>query len=392
MHTGDGNFKMMAKTFYGFEPLLAKELHALGAQKVTQGNRIVTFWGDLGFLYKANLCLRTALKILVPIHQQKVNDYDSLYTLFNNFSWEDYLTVDQTFALESVVFGTTFTHSQYALQRAKDGLVDRFQKQFGKRPDVSKNHPDLKISVHIQGDVCTLSLDSSGASLHHRGYRTATNKAPINEVLAAGLIALSGWTGKTDFLDPMCGSGTLVIEAALMAAQIPANWHRKKFGFQTWSNWDAALFETIRNAQWAKHRSPTIQIIGSDKAPSAIEKAIQNAENAEVTQWVSFEQIDFFQRKMSTVEGLHILTNPPYGERLDGNINALYQSIGDTFKQSFTKADAWLISSNFEAMKCIGLRPSRKIKLFNGKLESRLLYFPIYSGTKRIHKLENKKP
>lgn len=388
---GNKNFKMLAKTFYGFEPLLAEELQALGAQKITQGNRSVTFWGDLGFLYKANLCLRMALKILVPIQQQKVKDYDALYTLFNHFTWEDYMGVDQTFAIESVVFGNVFKHSQYCIQRAKDGLVDRFQKQFNMRPNVSKNNPDLKINIHIQGDLCTLSLDSSGASLHHRGYRTATNKAPINEVLAAGLIALSGWKGETDLLDPMCGSGTLVIEAALMAAQIPANWNRKKFGFQTWSNWDTTLFQTIKEAQWAKHRPPKIQITGSDKAPSAIEKAIQNATNAGVSDWVTLEKMDFFQRKTSTVEGIHILTNPPYGERLNGNINALYQSIGDTFKQSFSKADAWLISSNFEAIKHIGLRPSRKIKLYNGKLESRLLYFPIYSGTKRIHKIENKK-
>lgn len=391
MYIGEGNFKMLAKTFYGFEPLLSEELQALGAQKVTQGNRIVTFWGDLGFLYKANLCLRTALKILVPILQQKVQDYDALHALFYHFSWEDYLNVDQTFAIESVVFGNTFKHSQYTLQRAKDGLVDRFQKEFGKRPNVSKNHPDLKINIHIQDNLCTLSLDSSGASLHHRGYRTATNKAPINEVLAAGLITLSGWKGQTDFLDPMCGSGTLVIEAALMAAHIPANWNRKKFGFQTWPNWDAALFETIKNAQWAKHRIPNIQIAGSDKAPSAIEKAIQNAANAGVSEWVTWERMDFFQREKVADEGIHILTNPPYGERLDGNINALYQSIGDTFKQSFTRAEAWLISSNFEAMKHIGLRPSRKIKLFNGKLESRLLYFPIYSGTKRTHKIEKNK-
>ena len=391
MHLENGNFKMLAKTFYGFEPLLAEELKVLGAQKVSQSNRMVSFWGDLGFLYKANLCLRTALKILVPIQQQRVQDYDALYALFYHFSWEDYVDVHQTFAIESVVFGNTFTHSQYALQRAKDGLVDRFQKQFGKRPNVSKNHPDLKINIHIQGDLCTLSLDSSGASLHHRGYRTATNKAPINEVLAAGLIALSGWNGASDFLDPMCGSGTLVIEAALIAAQIPANWNRKKFGFQTWSNWDKALFETIKKAQWAKHSIPNIQITGSDKAPSAIEKANQNAINAGISEWVTFQKVDFFQREIDTVEGLHILTNPPYGERLDGNINALYQSIGDTFKQSFTKAEAWLISSNFEAMKHIGLRPSRKIRLFNGKLESRLLYFPIYSGTKRTHKLKNNK-
>ena len=212
--------------------------------------------------------------------------------------------------------------------------------------------------------------------------------APINEVLAAGIIKLSNWEGSTDFLDPMCGSGTFVIEAALMAANLPANLNRKKYAFQSWSNWDQTLFDTIKEGQLAKFRKPNIKIMGADKAPSAIEKAVSNAENAGVAEWVSFEKINFFHQKKYT-EMIHILTNPPYGERLEGNINALYQSIGDTFKQSFLQANAWIISSNFEALKYIGLRPSRKIKLFNGKLESRLLYFPIYEGTKRIHKLKN---
>ena len=388
MRIVQSNFKMLAKTFYGFEELLEQELRALGAQKISKANRMVSFWGDLGFLYKANLCLRTALKILVPLHQDIVKDYDELYDLFNQYPWEDYLNVDQTFAIDSVVFGNRFTHGQYALQRDKDGIVDRFQNKNGKRPNVSKNHPDLKINIHIQGDQCTFSIDSSGTSLHHRGYRTATNMAPINEVLAAGIIKLSNWEGRTNFLDPMCGSGTFVIEAALMAANLPANLKRKKYAFQSWSNWNQTLFETIKEGQLAKFRKPNIKIMGADKAPSAIKKALSNAENAGVAEWVSFEKINFFHQKKYT-EMIHILTNPPYGERLEGNINALYQSIGDTFKQSFLKANAWIISSNFEALKHIGLRSSIKIKLFNGKLESRLLYFPIYEGTKRIHKFKN---
>ena len=388
MRIVESNFKMLAKTLYGFEELLEQELRSLGAQKISKANRMVSFWGDLGFLYKANLCLRTALKILVPLHQDIVKDYDELYDLFNQYPWEDYLNVDQTFAIDSVVFGNRFTHDQYTLQRAKDAIVDRFQNKIGKRPNVSKNHPDLKINIHIQGDQCTFSIDSSGTSLHHRGYRTATNMAPINEVLAAGIIKLSNWEGRTNFLDPMCGSGTFVIEAALMAANLPANLNRKKYAFQSWSNWDQTLFDTIKEGQLAKFRKPNIKIMGADKAPSAIEKAVSNAENAGVAEWVSFEKINFFHQKKYT-EMIHILTNPPYGERLEGNINAFYQSIGDTFKQSFLQANAWIISSNFEALKHIGLRSSRKIKLFNGKLESRLLYFPIYEGTKRIHKLKN---
>ena len=264
------NFKMVAKTFYGFEAILAKELLQLGAQNIKPGNRMVSFVGDLGFLYKANLCLRTALKILKPIHSARVENEEALYQLFYDFQWEDYLDVDSKFAIDSVVNGTLFTHSQFASQKAKDGLVDRFRDRSNERPSVDLNRPDLRINIHIQEDFCTISLDSSGASLHHRGYRTATNMAPLNEVLAAGLIQLSGWKGNTDFLDPMCGSGTLVIEAALFACNIPANINRKVFAFEKWIDWDADLFEKIQESQLKKIKNPGIKIKGSDKAPSAI--------------------------------------------------------------------------------------------------------------------------
>ena len=382
------NFEMVAKTFYGFEELLAKELSQLGAQKIKLGNRMVSFVGDLGFLYKANLCLRTALKILKPIHTARVQDEDALYKLFYEFPWEDYLYVDSKFIIDSVVHGTLFTHSQYASQKAKDGLVDQFRDKYKERPSVDLNRPDLRINLHIQQDLCTLSLDSSGASLHHRGYRTATNIAPLNEVLAAGLIQLSGWKGDSDFLDPMCGSGTLVIEAAMYACNIPANINRKQFAFEKWTDWDADLFEKIQESQLKIIKNPAIEIKGSDKAPSAIEKARVNVENANLSAFITLEKKDFFQIEKETAGPLLLLTNPPYGERLDGDINALYQGIGDAFKQSFPNTHAWLISSNSEALKCVGLRPSRKIKLFNGKLESRLMYYPIYEGTKRVHKLK----
>ena len=382
------NFKMVAKTFFGFEEILAKELLQLGAQQIKPGNRMVSFVGDLGFLYKANLCLRTALKILKPIHTARVQDEDALYQLFYNFPWEDFLDVDSKFVIDSVVHGTLFTHSQFASQKAKDGLVDQFRDRYNERPSVDLNRPDLRINLHIQEDFCTVSLDSSGASLHHRGYRTATNIAPLNEVLAAGLIQLSGWKGNTDFLDPMCGSGTIVIEAAMFASNIPANINRKQFAFEKWTDWDADLFEKIQESQLKRIKNPGIQIKGSDKAPSAIEKATINVENANLSEFITLEKKDFFQIDKETSGPLHLLTNPPYGERLDGDMNALYQGIGDAFKQSFPNTQAWLISSNMEALKCVGLRPSRKIKLFNGKLESRFMFYPIYEGTKRVHKLQ----
>ncbi|MGB0601776.1 MAG: THUMP domain-containing class I SAM-dependent RNA methyltransferase, partial [Flavobacteriaceae bacterium] len=375
---------MVAKTFFGFEEILAKELLQLGAQQIKPGNRMVSFVGDLGFLYKANLCLRTALKILKPIHTARVQDEDALYQLFYDFPWEDFLDVDSKFVIDSVVHGTLFTHSQFASQKAKDGLVDQFRDRYNERPSVDLNRPDLRINLHIQEDFCTVSLDSSGASLHHRGYRTATNIAPLNEVLAAGLIQLSGWKGNTDFLDPMCGSGTIVIEAAMFASNIPANINRKQFAFEKWTDWDADLFEKIQESQLKRIKNPGIQIKGSDKAPSAIEKATINVENANLSEFITLEKKDFFQIDKETSGPLHLLTNPPYGERLEGDMNALYQGIGDAFKQSFPNTQAWLISSNMEALKCVGLRPSRKIKLFNGKLESRFMFYPIYEGTKRV--------
>ena len=361
------NFKMLAKTFFGFEEILAKELKQLGAQEVEIGNRAVSFVGDKGFMYKANLCLRTALKILKPIHTATIQSDQDLYQLFYDFPWTEYLDVDSKFVIDSVVYGEIFTHS---------------------RPSVEMNRPDLRINLHIQNDQCTISLDSSGASLHHRGYRTATNIAPLNEVLAAGLIQLSGWQGNTDFYDPMCGSGTIIIEAALFACNIPVNINRKSFAFEKWKDWDESLFETIKNSQLKKISNPAIKIKGSDKAPSAIEKALQNVENANLSDFISLEKKDFFQVEKETKGPLHLLTNPPYGERLEGDMNMLYQGIGDAFKQSFPNTQAWMISSNMEALKFVGLRPSRKIKLFNGKLESRLLLYPIYEGTKRIHKLK----
>jgi putative N6-adenine-specific DNA methylase len=382
------NFKMLAKTFFGFEEILAKELRQLGAQEVEIGNRAVSFLGDKGFMYKANLCLRTALKILKPIHTATIESDNDLYQLFYDFPWTDYLEVDSKFVIDSVVYGELFTHSQYASQKAKDGLVDRFRDEFQARPSVEMNRPDLRINLHIQNDQCTISLDSSGASLHHRGYRTATNIAPLNEVLAAGLIQLSGWKGNTDFYDPMCGSGTILIEAALFSCKIPANINRKSFAFEKWKDWDESLMETIKTSQLKKIINPNVQIKGSDKAPSAVEKAIQNVENANLSDFITIEKKDFFQVEKETKGPLHLLTNPPYGERLEGDMNVLYQGIGDSFKQSFPNTQAWMISSNMEALKHVGLRPSRKIKLFNGKLESRLLLYPIYEGTKRIHKLK----
>ncbi|MGB2172240.1 MAG: THUMP domain-containing class I SAM-dependent RNA methyltransferase [Flavobacteriaceae bacterium] len=382
------NFKMLAKTFYGFEDLLEEELKQLGAQEVQKGNRMVQFKGDKGFLYKANLCLRTALKILVPLHHCRVDSEEALYREVYDYSWENHFTADQTIAIDSVVFGETFTHSLYVSQKVKDAIADKFRSSVGKRPSVDLNQPDVRINVHIDQQQCSFSLDSSGASLHHRGYRTATNIAPLNEVLAAGLIKLSGWDLRTDFLDPMCGSGTLLIEAAMMSCNIPANINRKAFAFEKWRDWDESLYLTIEEAQLNRIQGLAGSIEGYDKAPSAIAKAQDNIDNANLSEFISVDKTNFFFSKKEDERPLHLVANPPYGQRLEGDINQLYKQFGDTLKQNYTNTQAWVITSNFEAMKHFGLRPSRKIKLFNGKLESRFLHYSIYPGTKKLHKIK----
>ncbi len=385
----DNNFQMLAKTFYGMESLLAAELKKLGATEVLEVNRLVKFQGDKGFMYKANLCLRNALKILKPIYEFRAESDIALYEKIYQFEWGDILSPDQTFAIDSVVYGTVFTHSLYASQRCKDAIVDRFRKEHGIRPTVDTRHPDIRLHLHIFDQKCSLSLDTSGRSLHYRGYRSLTNIAPINEVLAAGIIQLSDWDQKTDFMDPMCGSGTFLIEAAMMACKIPANLNRNEFAFEKWKDWDETLFEKIKSSQLKRVSSPVGKIYGFDKAPSALDKSIINIKNAGLEDFVQVNRANFFNSKKMGDTPLHLLTNPPYGERLEGNINELYKNFGDTLKRSYPNTDAWTISSNFEALKFIGLRPSRKIKLFNGKLETRLCFFPIYEGTKKIHKLKD---
>ena len=382
------NFEMLAKTFYGMESLLADELLSLGAQDIKKGNRLVHFKGDKGFMYKANLCLRTALKILKPFYHFKAKNEHELYEKIYNFDWNELLSPNETFLIDSVVSGQIFTHSLYASQRTKDAIVDRIRKQTGDRPNVDTRHPDFRIHLHIYENECSISLDSSGSSLHHRGYRSATNIAPMNEVLAACLVQLSGWDRQTDFIDPMCGSGTILIEAAMLACDIPANLNRNEFAFEKWSDWDASLFDKIRQSQLKKVKSPVGKIYGFDKAPSAVEKAIQNVKNASLEDFIHVNRSNFFHSSKIGETPLHLLTNPPYGERLEGDIDGLYQEFGDTLKRNYPNTNAWMISSNFEAMKFVGLRPTRKIKLFNGKLESRLCLFPIYAGTKKIHKLK----
>ena len=374
---------MVAKTMFGFEGILAKELRKLGAMNIEEGVRSVSFEGDTGFMYKANLCLRTAIKIVKPIHSFSVTSEEELYKKIYAFDWTEYLTPHTTFAIDTTVNSDHFSHSLYVSQKVKDAIVDKFRDLDGIRPDVDIKFPDIRINIHIQKDHCNVSLDTSGRSLHQRGYKTATNIAPINEVLAAGLLLLSGWDGQSDFLDPMCGSGTILIEAAMIACNIPVNINRKEFAFEKWPDFDQDLFDKIVESCLNKTREFHFKIAGYDKAPSAIRKAQDNIENANLSEYIKVGQFNFFETEKSVDTHLHILFNPPYGERLDIEMEEFYKNIGDTLKNYYAGTDAWLITSNLEALKYVGLRPSRKIKVFNSHLESRLVKYVMYEGSKK---------
>ncbi|MDT0691865.1 THUMP domain-containing protein [Salegentibacter sp. F188] len=383
------NFKMIAKTMFGFEPLLAKELRELGAMDVKEGTRNVSFTGDNGFMYKANLCLRTAIKVLKPYKSFKIYSEEDLYKSIYALPWEEFMDVDDTLAIDATVHSETFTHSKYISLKTKDAIVDRFRDKFGKRPDVDLDFPTLRLNIHIEGNFCDVSFDSSGQSLHKRGYKTATNIAPINEVLAAGMLLQSGWNGQSDFLDPMCGSGTILIEAAMIACNIPPNLNRKEFAFERWKDWDADLFEKIEESVLKKIREFHFTIKGYDTSPSAVHKAIDNVENANLSEFIKIERKDFFESEKETDRHLHMVFNPPYGERLEIDMPAFYKRIGDTLKQNYPGTQAWFITSNLEAIKHVGLRPSRRIKMYNGALESKLLKYEIYEGTKKVHKQQD---
>ncbi len=374
---------MVAKTMFGFEEILAKELRNLGAGNVKEGVRSVFFEGDTGFMYKANLCLRTAIKIVKPIHSFRVRNEDDLYRKIYSMDWFNYLSIDTTFAIDATVNSDNFTHSLYVSQKTKDAIVDKFRDTDGGRPDVDIKFPDVRINIHIQNDQCNVALDSSGRSLHQRGYRTATNIAPINEVLAAGLLLLSGWDGQSDFLDPMCGSGTLLTEAAMIACNIPANINRKEFAFEKWHDFDADLFEKIIDSSLNKTREFHHKIVGYDKAPSAVRKAQENVVNANLSDYITIERKNFFDTEKFTESHLHMVFNPPYGERLDIEMEDFYTDIGNTLKRNYPGTDAWFITSNLQALKFVGLRPSRKIKLYNSHLESRLVKYVMYEGSKK---------
>ena len=335
-------------------------------------------------MYKANLSLRTAIKILKPIRSFKFKDQEDFYNKVYKIDWEKYLNKDNSFLVNSIVFHSQlFNHSKYVSQKVKDAVVDRFRDLFKKRPNVELKHPDLRINIHINRNTCNVSLDSSGESLHKRGYKVFGTVAPINEVLAAGIVMLSEWNGDTDFLDPMCGGGTILIEAAMIACNMAPNLNRNEFAFEKWKDWDEDLFEVIEKSVISKTRKFDHKIYGYDISSGVIKKAIENIKNAQLEIDIKVEKKDFFSTSKNEESNLHILLNPPYDKRISYDIKEMYAKIGDTLKNNYTNSNVWLITSNIEGLKHIALHTSKKIKLYNSNLESKLVNYEIYKGSKK---------
>lgn len=375
----ENTYQMVAKTFQGLEDVLRDELISLGALNVEEGTRMVSFEGDLALMYRANLCCRTALRILKPIFKFDASDPDELYDVVRDIEWEKYLSTDSTFAIESTVNSNEFRHSKYVAYRVKDGIVDHFNDRYGKRPSIRLKGADIILNVHIAETRVTISLDSSGEPLSYRGYRLEQTKAPINEVLAAGIIMKTGWRGEKPFADPMCGSGTFLIEAALIAANINPGIYRSNFAFESWPDFDRGLFEEIYNDD-SGERTPPCPIMGGDIDPEAVAIARKNIAAARVGDFVSLTCRSMEDWKENGAEGVLVM-NPPYGERLKPEkLDGLYTMIGKSLKHDFKGWNAWILGYRQDLFDFIKLKPSVKYPLFNGALECSLREFVMFEG------------
>lgn len=372
-------FELIAKTFQGLEEVLAQELTELGASNIEIGRRMVSFTGDKAMMYKANFCLRTAIRILKPIKHFTANTADEVYEAVKSIQWDQYIDNMSSFSVDAVVFSNEFRHSKFVAYKVKDAIVDYFREKTGSRPSVRINRPDLAINIHVAENMCTLSLDSSGESLHRRGYRQEQVEAPLNEVLAAGMILMTGWRGECDLIDPMCGSGTIPVEAALIARNIAPGVFRKEFGFEKWRDFDQDLFDSIYNDD-SQEREFTHKIYGFDNNPRANEIATHNVKAAGVSRDVIL-RIQPFQQFEQPKEKSIIITNPPYGERISSDdLLGLYKMIGERLKHAFTGNDAWILSYRDECFDQIGLKPTVKIPLFNGSLECQFRQYQLFDG------------
>lgn len=380
------DFKMVAKTMYGLEGVLANELEALGAKNVEKLNRAVSFEGDMNMLYKANYQLRTAITILKPIYSFEANSDKELYDNIYKFKWEKLLNADGVLSIEPSVYSSIFTHSLYASQKTKDAICDRFRRMFNQRPTLTKENPDLILNLHINENQVTVSLNSSGDSLHRRNYRLRAEMAPINEVLAAGLIQLSGWKRDCNFFDPMCGSGTMVIEAAMFAYNIPAQYYRYDFAFKKWADFSMPEFRRVRDEADKGITEFDYEIWGSDISGSAIKTATENINNAKLHKDIELFRADIQEQNPPEGKTL-IIMNPPYGQRIEtDDLFNLYDIIGRVFKNKYSGNTAWIISSDMEAFKYVALRPSQKITVYNSNLECKFCKYDIYDGSKKAKK------
>lgn len=374
-------FQIVAKTLEGLEGVLADELKEIGAEDIEIGCRSVTYTGTKETLYKSNFWLRTALRILKPIYVFKAHTIEEFYGNARKFDWSSVMDLSQKFAVDSVVNSEHFPHSRYIALKLKDAIADQFRDRFGKRPFVDPKKPHIQFHVHVNNDTCTVLLDSSGESLHRRGYRVSQDIAPINEVLAAGLIKLSGWDGNSVFIDPMCGSGTVLIEAALIAYGIAPGIFRQHFGFENWLDFDETLLQSIYNDD-SHERDFEYLILGRDISKQAIASALDNVKQSGLQKKIDLGVASIFDYNPPKVDKGMVITNPPYGERLrKEQIENFYKQLSDTFKQKYTGYDVWVISSNTEALKSFSLRPNKRITLYNGALECKYQHFPMYKGS-----------
>lgn len=370
---------MIAKTFMGLEPVLAKELTHMGANNVEVGRRMVSFTGDKEMMYRANFQLHTAIRILKPIHTFKASSADDVYEGVKEIDWSEYIDDKKTFSVDSVVYSEDFRNSRFVTYKVKDAIVDQFIERTGHRPNISVANPDLRLNIHIAENNCTLSLDSSGESLHRRGYRQESVEAPLNEVLAAGMILMTGWTGETDFIDPMCGSGTLLIEAALIARNMSPGVFRKEYAFEKWADFDKELFDNIYNDE-SEEREFTHKIYGYDIDMKAVNTARMNARAAGLTKDIIVECRDFKDFEQPQEPAI-IVTNPPYGERISTpNLLNTYKMIGERLKHQFQGNDAWVLSYREECFDAIGLKPSLKVPVYNGSLECEFRKYSLFGG------------
>lgn len=373
-------FEMTAKTFQGLEGVLSDELRELGADNIEVGRRMVTFTGDKLLLYRANYCLRTALRILKPIIKFNADNADTLYELCREYKWDKVLRVDQTFSIDATVNSDDFRHSRFVTYRVKDAIADWFMENYNRRPSIRIQNADIKFNVHITQDQVTISLDSSGESLHKRGYRVAQTEAPINEVLAAGLIILSGWKENMNMIDPMCGSGTFLIEAALMAGNIYPGVFHDSYAFERWRDFEPELFDSVMNDD-SKERPIESHFYGYDISPSAIDIASKNVKNAGLSKYFTLE-VRPLSRMISIPENTMLISNPPYGERLEiDDVAEFYSSIGTTLKNACKNSEAWLIGPKAEVFDSIGLKASVKYPVLNGALECEFRQYKIFEGT-----------